>query len=52
MLAAIPYPSEYADVALAIGTRYIYYAADLGEGSSGQYLGRVPIPARCSAQFS
>ena len=46
-LAAIPLPQPDVDSVLAIGTRYIYYAAASGLGVH-QYLGRIPVPARCS----
>lgn len=46
LLAAIPFLQRYDDEALAIGTRYIYYTVAPWLGTQ-QYLGRIPIPARC-----
>jgi hypothetical protein len=47
LIAPISLPQPYQDEVLAIGTRYIYYT-DAPETSTRQYLGRIPIPARCS----
>jgi hypothetical protein len=46
LLAALSLPQPYQDDVLAIGTQYIYYA-ETSDTSNQQYLGRVPIPARC-----